>query len=119
MRYAQACCLAVLAACGGGSTEPTSEPLKGTAYFTIDRPTCAYTGTRVVTFFIAGDSVGAELLASGATSRGYLTKATSEYETGNNPAVQARFGIPGSALWTYNSIINVPVNGSVTHVFTC
>jgi hypothetical protein len=111
--------LSGLLACGG-STEPS--PLKGTALFTIDRVTCTYSGNRDVTFFIAGDSVGMQALAGGATSTGYLTKATSQYARGGNPVVQARianYTSTGGALWTFRTNIVVPGNSSVTHSFTC
>lgn len=112
--------LFALAACGSGT--PSSPPdsfLKGTAFFTTDRGSCTYAGTRSITFFIANDSVGIESLAAGVTSTGYLTKATSEYKTSGNPVVQARIGNPGSGLWTLRTNINVPVGSSVTHVFSC
>jgi hypothetical protein len=112
--------LAGLLACGGGSTEPS--PLTGTALFTIDRVTCTYSGNRNVTFYIAGDSVGMQALAGGATSNSYLTKATSEYKSAGNPVVQARianYTSTGGALWTFRTNIVVPANGSVTHSFTC
>jgi hypothetical protein len=109
----------IILACGGSPTDPTSEPLKGTAYFTIDQASCVYAGTRAVTFYIATVEVGTQSLARGATSVGYLTKATSEYTTSGNPVVQARIGAAGSALWTYRTNINVPTNGSVTHTFIC
>jgi hypothetical protein len=107
-------------ACGGGSTEPTSLP--GTALFTIDRVTCTYSGSRDVTFYIAGDSVGMQALAGGATATGYLTKASSSYSRPGNPVVQARianYTSSGGALWTFRKNIVVPANGSVTHSFTC
>jgi hypothetical protein len=111
--------LSGLLACGG-TTEPSE--LKGTALFTIDRVTCTYSGNRNVTFYIAGDSVGMQALAGGATANGYLTKATSEYKTAGNPIVQARianYTPTGGALWTFRTNIDVPANGSITHSFTC
>lgn len=104
----------------GGSTEPSGVP--GTAVFKIDRVTCTYAGTRNVTFYIAGDSVGLQSLAAGATASGYLTKPSSAYKAPGNPAVQARiasYTLTGGALWTYRTNIVVPANGSVTHTFNC
>lgn len=111
--------LAGLLACGG-STEPSRLP--GTAVFKIDGVTCTYTGSRDVTFYIAGDSVGMQALAGGATATGYLTKATNSYTRPGNPVVQARisnYASTGGALWTFRTNIVVPANGSVTHSFTC
>jgi hypothetical protein len=75
-----------------------------------------------VTFFIAGDSVGLQSLAAGATASGYLTKPSSGYKAPGNPIVQARiasYTLTGGALWTYRTNIVVPANGSVTHTFNC
>lgn len=90
--------------------------------FTIDRATCTYSGNRNVTFYIAGDSVGMQALAGGATANGYLTKATSAYQRAGHPVVQARiadYTATGGALWTFRTNIVVPANGSITHSFTC
>jgi hypothetical protein len=111
--------LSGLLACGG-STEPSRLP--GTAVFKIDGVTCTYTGTRNVTFYIAGDSVGMQALAGGVTSNGYLTKASGAYSRPGNPVVHARianYTPTGGALWTLRTNIVVPANGSVTHSFTC
>lgn len=113
--------LVLLPACGGDPTSPP-EPAKGTAYFTIDQVSCVYSGTKSVTFYIANLEVGTESLVSGATSVGYLTKASAAYSQPGHPVAQARFANmtgSGGALWTYRTNINVPANGSVTHTFTC
>lgn len=118
-RLLTAICMTGLLSCGG-STEPSGVP--GTAVFKIDGVSCVYPGSKNVTFFIAGDSVGIQSLAAGATATGYRTKPSSSYTSPGNPIVQARvasYTATGGALWTYRSNIVVPANGSVTHSFTC
>ena len=83
---------------------------------------CVYTGTKAVTFYIATAEVGIESLIRGLTSTAYLTKATQAYAKSGNPVVQAQianYTTTGGAPWTYRTSINVPVNASVTHTFTC
>lgn len=113
----------LLSACGGGgSTTSPSATATGTAYFRIDQVSCVYSGTKSVTFYIADLDVGTESLLTGATSVGYLTKATSAYTRSGHPVVQARlanYTATGGALWTTRSNITVPRNGSVTHAVTC
>jgi hypothetical protein len=107
----------LLLACGG-STSPSGQ---GTAYFTIDQASCTYSGTKSVTFYIADVEAGTESLLSGATSLGYLTKATNAYASAGNPIVHAKLAnYTGSAsLWTQRTTITVPANGSVTHIVKC
>ncbi len=102
----------------GGSTAPNRQ---GTAYFTIDQASCAYLGTKSVTFYIADLEAGTESLLSGATSLGYLTKATSAYASAGNPVVHAKLAnyAGSAALWTQRTSITVPANGSVTHTVKC
>ena len=110
---------AVLLACG---SSPTSNSPQGTAFFTIDNASCAYSGSKDVTFYIAALEVGTQSLATGATSTGYLTKATEAYPRSGHPVVQARlanYTPSGGALWTARNYVNVPTDGSVTYTFTC
>jgi hypothetical protein len=111
--------LAVILLLGcGGSTSPSGQ---GTAYFTIDQASCAYSGTKTVTFYIADLEAGTESLLSGATSLGYLTKATNAYTSAGNPVVHAKVAnyAGAAALWTQRTSITVPANGSVTHAVKC
>ncbi|MFL5465672.1 MAG: hypothetical protein ACJ79N_01280 [Gemmatimonadaceae bacterium] len=115
------CACGLLLACGN-STEPRAA--QGTAYFKFDGVSCAYTGTKAITFYVGDDEVGTENMIGDATSAAYLTKATDAYPPSKrgNPVVQARianYTASGGALWTYRVAINVPVNASVTHIFTC
>jgi hypothetical protein len=108
----------LLLACGSSPTAPQL----GTIWFKMDNVSCLYAGTKNVTFYIATVDVGTETMLAGATSTGYLTKATSAYIQSGNPVVQARvanYTSAGGALWTLRSSLDVPVNGSVTHTFTC
>lgn len=110
----------LLPACGGSTSPPGAGT--GTAYFKIDQVSCVYSGTKSVTFYIDNVEAGTELLLTGATSIGYLTKATSAYTQPGHPVVQARlanYTATGGALWTLRANINVPANGSVTYAFTC
>ena len=110
----------LLSACGG-ATSP--DPQMGTAYFKMDQATCVYSGAKSVTFYIATEDVGTQSLTGGATSTGYLTKASATYATpARGPVVQARianYTASGGALWTLRTNINVPSNGTVTHTFLC
>jgi hypothetical protein len=107
----------VLAGCGG-STAPGGQ---GTAYFKIDQASCVFAGTKLVTFYIADVEAGSESLLSGATSLGYLTKATRAYASSGNPVVYAKVAnyAGSAALWTQRTTITVPANGSVTHTVKC
>ena len=111
----------LLSACGG-ATSPDPQAM-GTAYFKMDQVSCAYSGAKSVTFYIATADVGTQSLAGGATSTGYLTKASGTYATpARGPVVQARianYTATGGALWTLRTNINVPSNGTVTHTFGC
>jgi hypothetical protein len=109
----------LLLACGS-PTSPAQQ--QGTILFKMDNVSCLYAGTKNVTFYIATLDVGTEAMISGATSTGYLTKATSAYTRSGNPVVQARvenYTPTGGALWTARISLKVPVNGSVTHTITC
>ncbi len=109
----------LLLACGS----PTNPgPQQGTILFKMDNVSCLYTGTKNVTFYIATLDVGTEAMLAGTTSTGYLTKATLAYTRSGNPVVQARvanYTSNGGALWTTRTAINVPINGSVTHIINC
>lgn len=111
----------LLSACGG-ATSPDPQAM-GTAYFKMDQVSCAYSGAKSVTIYIGTEDVGTQSLAGGATSTGYLTKATAAYAApARGPVVQARianYTITGGALWTLRTNINVPSNGTVTHTFVC
>lgn len=107
----------LLVACGS----PTA-PQQGTILFKMDNVSCLYTGTKDVTFYIATLDVGTEAMLAGATSTGYLTKASRAYNRDGNPVVQARianYTSAGGALWTARTSINVPAGGSATHVISC
>jgi hypothetical protein len=109
----------LLLACGS-PTSPAQQ--QGTILFKMDNVSCLYTASKNVTFYIATLDVGTEAMLPGATSTGYLTKATPAYTRSGNPVVQARvenYTSTGGALWTARTSVNVPVNGSVTHVLTC
>jgi hypothetical protein len=111
----------LLSACGG-ATSPDPQAM-GTAYFKMDQVSCAYSGAKSVTFYIATVDVGTQSLAGGATSTGYLTKPSATYATpARGPVVQARianYTATGGALWTLRTNINIPSNGTVTHTFVC
>jgi hypothetical protein len=110
---------ALLVACSD-PTSPASQ--QGTVLFKMDNVSCLYTGTKNVTFYIATVEVGTETMVTGATSTGYLTKATAAYTRRGNPVVQARvdnYTPTGGALWTARTSLNVRGNGSVTHTITC
>jgi hypothetical protein len=109
----------LLLACGS-PTDPAQQ--QGTILFKMDNVSCLYSGTKNVTFYIATLDVGTEAMLPGATSTGYLTKATLAYTRSGNPVVHARvanYTSSGGALWTLRTSLNVPVNGSVTHIITC
>lgn len=113
--------LVLVSACGG-ATDPRAEQSMGTASFKIDQVSCVYSGARSVTFYIANVDVGTESLTSGATSVGYLTKASAAYPQTGNPVVQAmiaNYTATGGALWTLRTNIIIPANGAITHTFTC
>jgi hypothetical protein len=111
----------LLSACGG-ATSPDAQAM-GTAYFKMDQVSCAYSGAKSVTFYIATEDVGTQSLTGSATSTGYLTKASASYaKPAGGPVVQARianYTTTGGALWTLRTSLNVPSNGTVTHTFVC
>jgi hypothetical protein len=95
----------------GGSTDPPVK-LMGTLFFAIDQVTCQ--GTHSTYFEIDSTEVGPEILAPGATSKGYTV-------TAGVHATKARitnyFGT--AALWTANVGVAVPENGTATSAVTC
>ena len=110
----------LLSACGG-ATSPDPQAM-GTAYFKMDQVSCVYSGAKSVTFYIETVDMGTQSLTAGATSTGYLTKASATYPKPGGPVVQARianYTTTGGALWTLRTNINVPSNGTVTHTFVC
>ena len=107
----------LLISCGS----PTG-PQQGKLLFKIDNVSCAYTGTKSVTFYIATVDVGTETISTGTTSAAYLTKPSVAYPRAGQPVVQARianYTSSGGALWTARYPVNVPANGTVTHIFGC
>jgi hypothetical protein len=113
MRHVLTAALFILAACGAGCSDVTTPPRTGTLYFQIDGATCK--GTHSTYFEIDTTEVGPETLAPAQTSRGYAV-------TEGRHAVKARlvdyFGTPAD-LWTINSRLTVPADGTATAIVAC
>lgn len=100
--------LALIAACGGSGDSPAG-PQQGDLFFRVDAQSC--TGSGVLEFFFDGTNIGSQRLGAGETSRAFRVAA-------GQHTVGAREATAGGFNWP-NQTVNIPVNGSYTHILLC